>query len=55
MFPTTRLTKVPDSLKNNPVMGESELDQVSGGLGKEAVSEGVGGVSDKLGGLGKVL
>jgi hypothetical protein len=44
-----------DSLKKNPVMGEDELEQVSGGLGKEAVSEGVGGVSEKLGGLGKVL
>ena len=37
-------------------MGESELEQVSSWLGKEAASEGVGGVSDALGGgLGKVL
>ncbi|KPI45464.1 putative oxido DltE [Cyphellophora attinorum] len=42
-----------DSLKGNPVMGEDELEQVSGGLGKEAASEGLGGVSEKLGGLGK--
>lgn len=44
-----------DSLKKNPVMGEGELEQVSSGLGKQAVSEGVGGVSERLGGLGKVL
>eukprot|EP01121_Diplochlamys_sp_Union-15-3_P015244 TRINITY_DN4999_c0_g1_i1.p1 TRINITY_DN4999_c0_g1~~TRINITY_DN4999_c0_g1_i1.p1 ORF type:complete len:130 (-),score=4.23 TRINITY_DN4999_c0_g1_i1:406-795(-) len=43
-----------DSLKKNPVLGEDELEQVSGGLGKEAMSEGFGGVSDKLGGLGKL-
>ncbi|EXJ94797.1 hypothetical protein A1O1_03195 [Capronia coronata CBS 617.96] len=43
-----------DSLKKNPVMGEGELDQVSGGLGKEAVSDGLGGVSGKLGGLGNL-
>ncbi|EXJ88830.1 hypothetical protein A1O3_01894 [Capronia epimyces CBS 606.96] len=42
-----------DSLKRNPVLGEGELDQVSGGLGKEAVSDGLGDVSGKLGGLGK--
>lgn len=35
-------------------MGEDELEQVSGGLGKEAVSEGLGGVSKKLGGLGNL-
>ena len=34
-------------------MGEGELEQVSGGLGKEASSEGLAGVSGKLGGLGK--
>ena len=33
-------------------MGKDELNQVSGGLGEEAVSEGLGGVSSKLGGLG---
>ncbi|KIX00685.1 uncharacterized protein Z518_09750 [Rhinocladiella mackenziei CBS 650.93] len=43
-----------DSLKKNPVMGEDELEQVSGGLGKEAVSEGPGGVDGKLDGLGKL-
>ncbi|KIW27834.1 uncharacterized protein PV07_07535 [Cladophialophora immunda] len=43
-----------DSLKKNPVMGEDELEQVSGGLGQEAVKEGLGGVSGKLGGLGKL-
>jgi hypothetical protein len=48
------LTQATDSLKKNPVMGESELEQVSGGLGKEAVSDGVAGVSEKLGGLGKL-
>lgn len=36
-------------------MGESELEQVSSGLGKEAVSEGVGDVSQQLGGLEKKL
>lgn len=35
-------------------MGEGELEQVAPGLGSEAVQEGVGGVSDKLGGLGKL-
>ncbi|OAP65537.1 hypothetical protein AYL99_01509 [Fonsecaea erecta] len=45
---------VKDSLKKNPVMGEDELEQVSGGLGQEAVKEGLGGVSGKLGGLGKL-
>jgi len=44
---------VKDSLKKNPVMGEDELEQVSGGLGKEAAQQGLGGVSSKLGGLGK--
>ena len=34
------------------MMGEDELEQVSGGLGKEASEQGLGGVSDKLGGLG---
>lgn len=43
-----------DSLKKNPVMGEDELEQVSGGLGKEAAQQGLGGASDKLGGLGKL-
>jgi len=38
-----------DSLKKNPVMGEDELEQVSGGLGKEAAQQGLGGISDKLG------
>jgi hypothetical protein len=33
-------------------MGEDELEQVSGGLGKEAAQEGLGGVGKKLGGLG---
>ncbi|KIW61638.1 hypothetical protein PV05_01737 [Exophiala xenobiotica] len=42
-----------DSLKKNPIMGEDELDKVSGGLGKEAAEQGLGGVSDRLGGLGK--
>ena len=41
-----------DQLKKNPVMGKDELEKVSGGLGDEAVSEGLGGVSSKLGGLG---
>lgn len=41
-----------DSLKKNPIMGEDELDKVSGGLGKEAAEQGLGGVSDRLGGLG---
>ncbi|KAJ9654291.1 hypothetical protein H2198_006641 [Neophaeococcomyces mojaviensis] len=45
---------VTDSLKKNPVMGEDELEQVSGGLGKEAAQQGLGGASDKLGGLGKL-
>jgi hypothetical protein len=35
-------------------MGEEELESVSSGLGKEAVSEGLSGVSGKLGGLGKL-
>lgn len=50
-----RLTRLisPDSLKKNPVMGEGELDNVAGGLGKEAAQQGLGGVSSKLGGLGK--
>jgi nucleoid-associated protein YgaU len=43
-----------DQLKKNPVMGEGELDQVAPGLGAEAAQEGLGGVSDKLGGLGKL-
>lgn len=34
-------------------MGEDELERVSGGLGREAAAQGLGGVSDKLGGLGK--
>jgi hypothetical protein len=34
-------------------MGADELEQISGGLGNEALGEGLGGVSDKLGGLGK--
>lgn len=34
-------------------MGEGELEQVQAGLGKEASMQGLGGVSDKLGGLGK--
>ncbi|KAI1624971.1 hypothetical protein EDD37DRAFT_628538 [Exophiala viscosa] len=42
-----------DSLKKNPILGEGELDSISGGLGKEAAQQGLGGVSDKLGGLGK--
>jgi len=45
---------VKDSLKKNPVMGEDELEQVSGGLGKEAAQEGLGGVSKKLGGAGNL-
>jgi hypothetical protein len=48
------LTGTTDQLKKNPVMGEDELEQVSGGLGKEAASEGLAGVSGKLGGLGKL-
>jgi len=48
----TRFTT--DSLKKNPVMGEDELEQISGGLGKEAVQQGLGGVSDKLGSLEKL-
>jgi len=43
-----------DQLKKNPVMGEGELEQVAPGLGSEAVQEGLGGVSSKLGGLGKL-
>lgn len=42
-----------DQLKKNPVMGEDELEQVQKGLGVEASMQGLGGVSDKLGGLGK--
>ncbi|KAK5456938.1 hypothetical protein LTS15_004718 [Exophiala xenobiotica] len=38
-----------DSLKKNPIMGEDELENISGGLGKEAAQQGLGGVSDKLG------
>jgi len=45
---------VTESLKKNPVMGEDELEQVSGGLGKEAAQQGLGGVSDKLGSLEKL-
>ena len=48
------MTLFTDSLKKNPVMGEDELEQVSGGLGKEAVQDGLGGVSGKLGGLGSI-
>jgi len=44
-----------DQLKKNPVMGEDELEQVQEGLGKEATKEGLGGVSSKLGALGKGL
>lgn len=40
-------------LKKNPLMGEDELNQVQSGLGSEAAREGLGGVSSKLGGLGK--
>lgn len=43
-----------DRLKKNPMMGESELNQIQSGLGGEAVREGLGGVSSKLGGLGKL-
>ena len=35
-------------------MGKGELEQVAPGLGNEAATEGVEGVSDKLGGLGKI-
>ena len=35
-------------------MGQGELDNVAGGLGKEAAQQGLGGVSGKLGGLGKL-
>jgi len=42
-----------DQLKKNPIMGESELNQVQEGLGGEAAREGLAGVSGKLGGLGK--
>lgn len=35
-------------------MGEEELEKVAPGLGKEAAAEGLGGVSKKLGGLGKL-
>jgi hypothetical protein len=42
-----------DQLKKNPIMGEDELEQVQKGLGAEASMQGLGGVSDKLGGLGK--
>ncbi|KAL6252417.1 hypothetical protein RBB50_000136 [Rhinocladiella similis] len=45
---------IKDSLKKNPVMGQGELDNVAGGLGKEAAQQGLGGVSGKLGGLGKL-
>lgn len=34
-------------------MGENELEQVTPGLGNEAVQDGLAGVSDRLGGLGK--
>ncbi len=34
-------------------MGEDELEQVSPGLGGEAVQDGLADVSGKLGGLGK--
>ena len=44
-----------DQLKKNPVMGEDELEQVSGGLGKEAVSEGLGTTSKNLGSMGGKL
>lgn len=50
---TNRTLSHTDQLKKNPVMGESELNQVQQGLGGEAVREGLGGVSGKLGGLGK--
>jgi hypothetical protein len=43
-----------DQLKKNPVMGEGELEQVQKGLGAEASAQGLGGVSEKLGGLGKL-
>ena len=39
-------------LKKNPLMGEEELENVAPGLGKEASSQGLAGVSDKLGSLG---
>lgn len=39
-------------LKKNPMMGHDELESVQSGLGKEAMGEGLGGVSKKLGGLG---
>jgi len=41
-----------DQLKKNPIMGEDELEQVQKGLGVEASAQGLGGVSEKLGGLG---
>ena len=43
-----------DSLKQNPIMGKDELEQVAPGLGAEAVQDGLAGVSSKLGGLGKL-
>ncbi|KIW11461.1 hypothetical protein PV08_10761 [Exophiala spinifera] len=46
-------SEIKESLKKNPVMGQSELDDVAGGLGQEAAQQGLGGVSSKLGGLGK--
>jgi hypothetical protein len=35
-------------------MGERELEGVSTGLGREAAQEGLGGVSKRLGGIGKL-
>lgn len=43
---------LPGQLKKNPMMGHDELESVQTGLGKEAMGEGLGGVSKKLGGLG---
>lgn len=42
-----------DQLKKNPIMGQTELNEVQSGLGNEAVQQGLGGVSKELGGLGK--
>ena len=41
-------------LKKNPVLGHDELEQISPGLGKEAMAEGLGGVSKKFGPIGNL-
>ncbi|KAJ9603859.1 hypothetical protein H2200_011380 [Cladophialophora chaetospira] len=41
-------SELKDSLKKNPLMGEGELEQVSGGLGKEASQQGLGSVNSSV-------